>query len=180
MLVGRHRSRLKFALENSGATHVVNAKEDDPVEIVKELTGATHPTLEKSIINKGLIKELNQHPDKYIDHDLHAATYPDCEIDVLAEQNLLESVDKVVLQFPFYWFNCPLLLKKWIDEVLSHGWVYGKNRGYKLEGKKFALAVSAGIKGEDGRHREISFCRWESMFGPLFLRCQPSVVPCVA
>lgn len=38
VLVGRHESRLKFALENSGATHVVNAKTDDPVEFVKQLT----------------------------------------------------------------------------------------------------------------------------------------------
>lgn len=39
VLVGRHESRLKFARENSGATHTVNAKETDPVEFVKELTG---------------------------------------------------------------------------------------------------------------------------------------------
>lgn len=99
-----------------------------------------HPQLEKSVVNKCWIEELRKYPDRYIIHDLNQA-YPDEKIDVPLEQNLLESVDQVVLQFPFFWFNCPPLLKKWIDEVLSHGWAYGAESGYKLEGKKFALAI---------------------------------------
>lgn len=114
----------------------------------KILVVVTHPKLENSKINKRWIQELKKHPDKYIIHDLHA-TYPTLEIDVEREQQLLESVDKVVIQFPFYWFNCPPFLKKWIDEVLAHGWAYGKNSDYKLADKKFALAITAGIKRED-------------------------------
>ncbi|MDF7639407.1 NAD(P)H-dependent oxidoreductase [Lactobacillus sp. ESL0791] len=26
------------------------------------------------------------------------------------------------MQFPFYWYSCPPLLKKWEDDVLEHGW----------------------------------------------------------
>lgn len=114
----------------------------------KTLVIVTHPKLESSKINKRWIQELEKHPDSVIVHDLHA-TYPNLEIDVQKEQSLLESVDKVILQFPFYWFNCPPFLKKWIDDVLVHGWAYGKNSGYKLAGKKFALAITAGIKEED-------------------------------
>lgn len=116
----------------------------------KTLVIVTHPKLESSKINKRWIQELKKHPDSIIVHDLHRA-YPNQEIDVQKEQRLLESVDKVILQFPFYWFNCPPFLKKWIDDVLAHGWAYGKNSGYKLAGKKIALAVSAGIKEEDYR-----------------------------
>lgn len=115
---------------------------------MKILVVITHPTLEKSLINKRWIEELEKYPEKYIIHDLHKA-YPDEAIDVEKEHQLLESVDKVVFQFPFYWFNCPPLFKKWIDSVLNHGWAYGKGSGYKLEGKKMALAISAGIKEED-------------------------------
>ncbi len=110
----------------------------------------THPKLGSSKINKRWIEELKKHEDHIIVHNLHA-TYPNLEIDVKEEQRLLESVDKVILQFPFYWFNCPPFLKKWIDDVLAHGWAYGKNSGYKLAGKKVALAVTAGIKEEDYR-----------------------------
>ncbi|AUP79473.1 NAD(P)H-dependent oxidoreductase [Flavivirga eckloniae] len=114
----------------------------------KTLVIVTHPKLESSKINKRWIQELKKYPNNVIVHDLHA-TYPSLEIDVQKEQQLLESVDKVILQFPFYWFNCPPFLKKWIDDVLAHGWAYGKNSGYKLAGKKIALAVTAGIKEED-------------------------------
>ncbi|AXT62664.1 flavodoxin family protein [Aquimarina sp. AD10] len=116
----------------------------------KTLIIVTHPKLGSSKINKRWIQELQKYPDKYIIHDLHS-TYPTLEIDVIKEQLLLESVNKIVLQFPFYWFNCPPFLKKWIDDVLTHGWAFGKNSGYKLAGKKFALAVTAGIKEDDYR-----------------------------
>jgi putative NADPH-quinone reductase len=116
----------------------------------KTLVIVTHPNLESSKINKRWIQELKKSPDSVIVHDLHA-TYPNLEIDVQKEQLLLESADKVILQFPFYWFNCPPFLKKWIDDVLAHGWAYGKNSAYKLAGKKIALAVTAGIKEEDYR-----------------------------
>ncbi|TVZ55553.1 putative NADPH-quinone reductase [Lutibacter sp. Hel_I_33_5] len=114
----------------------------------KTLVIVTHPKLGTSKINKRWIEELNKYPESIVIHDIHKK-YPDLEINVKREQELLESVDKIVLQFPFYWFNCPPFLKKWIDEVLSHGWAYGKNSGYKLAGKKFALAITAGIKEED-------------------------------
>ena len=44
VFVGRHDDRLEFGRTHSGATHIVNGKEMDPVEYVKELTkgyGAT-------------------------------------------------------------------------------------------------------------------------------------------
>ncbi len=116
----------------------------------KTLVVITHPKLGSSKINKRWIEELKKHPDDIIIHDLHG-TYPSLELDVKREQELIESVDKVILQFPFYWFNCPPFLKKWIDDVLAYGWAFGKNSGYKIAGKKFALAITAGIKEEDYR-----------------------------
>ena len=148
---------------------------------MKTLIIVTHPTLEKSLVNKRWIEELEKYPEKYIVHDLHKA-YPDEKIDVDEEHRLLDAVDKVVLQFPFYWFNCPPLLKRWIDEVLNHGWAYGKDSGYQLEGKKISLAVSAGIKEEDyrstGRYKytleqltspfEITFLYVKADYQPLY------------
>ena len=39
VLVGRHDGRLEFGKNKAGATHIVNGKNADPVEFVKELTG---------------------------------------------------------------------------------------------------------------------------------------------
>jgi putative NADPH-quinone reductase len=107
----------------------------------------THPNIESSTINKRWIEELKKYPEKYTVHELHKI-YPDGNIDVEKEQHLIESHHNLVLQFPIYWFNCPPLLKKWLDEVFTYGWAYG-SKGDKLKGRKVALAVSAGIRKED-------------------------------
>ncbi len=115
---------------------------------MKTLIIFIHPQIEISVINKRWIEELNRFPEKYVVHDLYKA-YPTGKIDIEKEQRLIESYDKIIFQFPFYWFSSPPLLKKWFDEVLLYGWAYGSKSGYKMQGKKIALAISAGISDED-------------------------------
>ncbi|RBL90978.1 NAD(P)H-dependent oxidoreductase [Chitinophaga flava] len=115
---------------------------------MKTLVIIIHPNLESSLINRLWLEALKKHPDKYTLHDLHQQ-YPDEKIDIAREQQLLEAHDKIIFQFPFYWFNCPPFFKKWLDEVLTHGWAYGKGSGYRLAGKKIALGITAGIREND-------------------------------
>jgi putative NADPH-quinone reductase len=103
-----------------------------------------HPNLDRSAANKRWMNELKKYPEKYTIHDLHAA-YPDEKIDIIKEQKLIEGYNKIVFQFPFYWFNCPPFFKKWLDEVLTYGWAYGSKSGYKLQNKKITMAITAGI-----------------------------------
>lgn len=111
---------------------------------MKALVIVIHPNIQDSVINKRWIEELDKYSDKYDVHQLHEV-YPDEKIDVLAEQKLIEQYNKIVFQFPFYWFNCPPFFKKWLDEVLTYGWAYGSKSGYKVSGKKITLAMSVGI-----------------------------------
>lgn len=115
---------------------------------MKTLIIITHPHIEESVVNKRWIEELSKFPEKYTIHQLYEA-YPDEEIDVVAEQQLIEKHDTIVFQFPYYWFNCPSFLKKWLDEVLTHGWAYGSKSGYKMQGKKVALAISLGVDEDE-------------------------------
>lgn len=115
---------------------------------MKTLIIVIHPDAKNSIINKRWMEELKKYPDQYHIHQLHEV-YPTEKIDVPAEQKLIEQYDKIVFQFPFYWFNCPPLFKKWLDEVLIYGWAYGSKSGYKVSGKKIALALSIGINEEE-------------------------------
>jgi putative NADPH-quinone reductase len=41
------------------------------------------------------------------------------------------------------------IIKKWLDEVLVYGWAFGSKSGYKVAGKKIALAISLGADEED-------------------------------
>ncbi|GAB2559666.1 NAD(P)H-dependent oxidoreductase [Gracilibacillus alcaliphilus] len=122
---------------------------------MKTLVVVAHPNIETSVVNKRWIEELEQYPEDYTIHELYQA-YPSEKIVAEKERYLIESHDQLVLQFPIQWFNCPSLLKKWLDEVFDYGWAYGSNGGDKLKNKKIALAVSAGIRAsdysEDGRY----------------------------
>ena len=111
---------------------------------MKTLILVVHPHLNESLINKRWVEELQKHPDKYEVHQLYEA-YPDGRIDVAAEQQLMERYERIVFQYPLYWFNCPPLFKTWLDEVLTYGWAYGSQSGYKMGGKKIDLAITAGI-----------------------------------
>ena len=111
---------------------------------MKTLILVVHPHLNESLVNKRWVEELQKHPDKYEVHQLYEA-YPDGKIDVAAEQQLMERYERIVFQYPLYWFNCPPLFKTWLDEVLTYGWAYGSQSGYKMGGKKIARAITAGI-----------------------------------
>lgn len=108
---------------------------------MKILVIAAHPNLEKSRVNRRWLEELRLYPEITV-HQLYEA-YPDEKIDVKREQSLLIAHDRIVFQFPFYWYSSPPLLKKWHDVVLEFGWAYGPG-GTQLHGKEYVLAISAG------------------------------------
>ncbi len=116
---------------------------------MKKLVIITHPHIENSLVNSRWIAELQKNPEHFTVHALYEK-YPDGKINIEQEQKLVEAHDIIIFQYPLYWFNCPPLLKQWLDEVLLHGWAYGTT-GDKLKGKKIALAISAGIKEIDYR-----------------------------
>jgi len=113
----------------------------------KTLIIVTHPDINNSVINKRWLNELEKFPEKFRIHQLHEV-YPDQKFDILAEQMLVEEHDHIIFQFPYYWYYGPALLKKWLDEVLTHGWAYGSKSVFAFRGKKVALAISLGLKEE--------------------------------
>lgn len=113
---------------------------------MKTLVLVFHPDLSASRVNRHWAEEIEKQ-DSVTVHRVYEA-YPDEKIDVEAEQRLLEQHDRIVLQFPFYWYSTPPLLKKWQDNVLAYGWAFG-SKGDKLHGKELLLAVSVGAGEED-------------------------------
>lgn len=105
----------------------------------KTLVIVVHPNIEQSVINKAWIKAIE---GEATIHDIYA-NYPDGQINIEHEQALLEKHDRIIFQFPLYWYAAPYLLKKWMDEVFTEGWAYG-NGGDKMENKELSAAVSCG------------------------------------
>ena len=100
-----------------------------------------HPAFHKSLINRrlaGAVRNL----EGITFHDLYDR-YPELDIDVEAEQQLLVAHDVLVMQHPFYWYSTPAILKEWQDLVLEHGWAYGQG-GDALRGKILLSAITTG------------------------------------
>ena len=100
-----------------------------------------HPRFEQSRTNQALIEGIKGMEGVTI-HDLYER-YPDFNIDIFIEKDLLKHHDVVVWHHPLYWYSCPPLLKQWIDMVLEYGWAYGPD-GDALEGKKALNTITAG------------------------------------
>lgn len=113
---------------------------------MKTTVFAFHPDLANgSRINASLAKAASEAGFEV--RDVYSL-YPDFKIDVAAEQAALEASDRIVLQFPIYWYQTPALLKQWFDAVLEHGWAYGST-GNALRGKEVILAASFGAALDD-------------------------------
>jgi len=100
-----------------------------------------HPLFEKSSVNKSLVENIPNSKNLTF-HDLYEE-YPDFDIDVKREQLLLSSHDIIIWHHPMYWYNCPPLMKQWIDMVLEYGWAYGK-KGTALKDKIILQVITTG------------------------------------
>jgi glutathione-regulated potassium-efflux system ancillary protein KefG len=107
---------------------------------MKTVVVIAHPNLQQSRINRRLMEVTQAYGiQTYNLYD----KYPDEKIDVADEQKILEGAERIVLQFPFYWYSAPSLMKKWIDSVMTHGWAYG-TEGNSLREKPLLIAISTG------------------------------------
>lgn len=113
-----------------------------------------HPFPHRSTINRALLDGVRDLPGVEI-NDLYER-YPDFHIDITREQESLREIDLLVVQHPFYWYSAPALLKQWQDEVLEHGFAFGKEDSV-LHGKDWLSVVTAGQSGDSylqqGRNR---------------------------
>ncbi|OXS58062.1 general stress protein [Cohnella sp. CIP 111063] len=144
---------------------------------MKIMVIVAHPQLNNSRANRAFMLELGNRPDIHV-RDLYQE-YPNWEIDVEKEQRLLLQYDRIVLQFPLFWYSCPPLLKKWFDDVFTHGWAFGPG-GDNLEGKEFMITTTVG--GTENQYRSGGFNKFtiSELLRPLqrtIARCNGSYLP---
>lgn len=101
-----------------------------------------HPDLSQSYTNTVILEQLEARLDSVEIRRLDTL-YPDYKIDVEAEQAALLKADIIILQYPFYWYTMPGLLKKWMDDVMTFNFAYGPE-GDKLKGKELIISFTVG------------------------------------
>ena len=100
----------------------------------------------------------------FIAESAHAYATGQQTEDVAVEQAKLLAADAVILQFPFWWFGVPAILKGWIERVYAFGFAYGFRDGtnnYRygegiLKGKRALVCVLTGGPANDYGPRGIN------------------------
>lgn len=111
---------------------------------------AAHPDLKRSVINKNLLNSLGGQGIGVIDlyQRYGESTFHGLPEALLAQDRLkLVEAKAVVLQFPFYWYSMPSLLKQWLDDILLNGWAHHggiEGKQYALAGKPLLIALTTG------------------------------------
>lgn len=100
-----------------------------------------HPRFEKSKTNRALLHGIDQQ-DGVTLNDLYEQ-YPDFNIDVEREKELLVRHDVIIWHYPLYMYGAPAMLKHWMDLVLEYGWAHG-SQGNALKDKIVFNALTAG------------------------------------
>ncbi|WP_018664218.1 NAD(P)H-dependent oxidoreductase [Heyndrickxia acidiproducens] len=113
---------------------------------MKTLLIVSHPDILESGSQQYFLSSLKDFDEVTVHH--LEAVYPDGKIDVKKEQDLLKIHDRIIFQFPFYWYSSPPMLKHWQDVVLEEGFAHG-TRGTALKGKEFGLVLFIGINEKE-------------------------------
>lgn len=107
-----------------------------------------HPDLEHSVINKAWMEALTGHATIHSLCDAYPTGTP---IDVAHERALVERHDRVILQFPLYWYSAPAILKQWTDEVFGEGWAFGKGAMHGLVVSSVSLSHAVALRQTSAR-----------------------------
>lgn len=130
----------------------------------KVLINYGHRRPQQSQFNVRLASAVRDLPQVTL-NDL-GSRYPDMHIDGERERQLLLDHEVLVLQFPFYWYHTPAILKEWQDEVLAFGFAYGPG-GDRLKGKSMMVAMTTGGPAEAYQHGGYNQYTFEELLLPL-------------
>ena len=115
---------------------------------MKTLVVVGHPHLDQSNINKAWVNALRDIENEDIKlHILSDVVRSDHSFDLKQEQDLIREYDRIVLQFPLYWYMVPGIMKEWMDTVWAETFAYGEG-GIHMEGKLLEIAASCGAPEE--------------------------------
>lgn len=102
---------------------------------MKTLVVVGHPDVANSS-TQGFFKHAAKEEPQVTWHVLRAP------FDPLKEHQLLWEADRIVLEFPLYWYSVPAVMKDWIDQIFDEE-LLGES-GQRLAGKEFGVVVTTG------------------------------------
>ncbi|WP_220728397.1 NAD(P)H-dependent oxidoreductase [Apilactobacillus xinyiensis] len=108
---------------------------------MKTLVIIAHPKYDNSM-TQGFLKSCQKDIDS-VDWLVLNREYPSYNFDVIKEQERLSKYERIVFQFPLYWYSAPAILKQYEDDVLTRSFTYKTEDGV-LNGKELGIVTTLG------------------------------------
>ena len=109
--------------------------------MTKTLIIMSHPDVTQSSSQQFLLAAVKGEEQIQVRHLESILTARGSEhFDKTLERACLQEADRIILQFPFYWYQCPSVMKQWMDEVLM------LNLSQKNKMKELGIVVTVGVK----------------------------------
>ncbi|KRL22779.1 NAD(P)H-dependent oxidoreductase [Lentilactobacillus kisonensis] len=106
---------------------------------MKTLILISHPQLADSATQQFLKTAGNSQPDVTFQHI--DERYQNGNLDVKHEQQQLSKYDRIVFQFPMYWYSSPASLKQYMDDVFTRKFVVAD---HLLRNKELGIVATLG------------------------------------
>ena len=108
--------------------------------MTKTLIIMSHPDVAQSSSQQFLLAAIKGEEQIQIRHlESILAEQENNHFDKRIERACLQDADRIIFQFPLYWYQCPSVMKQWMDEVLT--------LNLSQKGKKeFGIVVTVGAK----------------------------------
>lgn len=129
--------------------------------ILKTLVIVSHPEINNSQTQQFLLQGAKLQDVTW--HHVEEIS----DLDVAQEQALLRENDRIIFQFPLYWYAAPEGLKHWEDEVLTRNFVYGDGDD-NLSDKEFGIVVSTGMSLKEFRRGGSENITIDQIMAPYF------------
>ena len=111
--------------------------------MTKTLIIMSHPDINQSSSQQFLLAAVKGEEQIQVRHlESILAAQRSEHFDKTLERACLQEADRIILQFPFYWYQCPSVMKQWMDEVLT------LNLSQKNKMKEFGIVVTVGAKSD--------------------------------
>ena len=109
--------------------------------MTKTLIIMSHPDITQSSSQQFLLAAVKGEEQIQVRHlESILAEQGSEHFDKTLERACLQKADRIIFQFPFYWYQCPSVMKQWMDEVLT------LNLSQKNKMKEFGIVVTVGAK----------------------------------
>ena len=111
--------------------------------MTKTLIIMSHPDVTQSSSQQFLLAAVKGEEQIQVRHlESILAAQGSKHFDKTLERAFLQEADRIILQFPLYWYQCPSVMKQWMDEVLT------LNLSQKSKMIEFGIVVTVGAKSD--------------------------------